>query len=32
VGYVLTQDQNTEVSQLWRTTNAGATWTVVTLP
>jgi photosystem II stability/assembly factor-like uncharacterized protein len=32
VGYVLTQDQNTDVSQLWRTTNAGATWTVVALP
>lgn len=31
VGYVLTQNQNTEVSQLWRTTNAGATWSVVAL-
>jgi photosystem II stability/assembly factor-like uncharacterized protein len=31
VGYVLTQNPNTDVSQLWRTTNAGATWSVVAL-
>jgi photosystem II stability/assembly factor-like uncharacterized protein len=31
VGYVLTQNQNTSVSQLWRTTNAGATWSIVSL-
>jgi hypothetical protein len=31
VGYVLTQNQNTNVSQLWRTTNAGATWSIVSL-
>ena len=31
VGYVLTQNQNTGVSQLWRTTNAGDTWSIVAL-
>jgi photosystem II stability/assembly factor-like uncharacterized protein len=31
VGYVLTQNQITQASQLWRTTNAGATWSVVAI-
>ena len=31
VGYVLTLNQNTQASKLWRTTNAGATWSVVAL-
>lgn len=31
VGYVISQNQTTLASQLWRTTNGGSTWTVVSL-
>lgn len=31
VGYVISQNPTTLASQLWRTTNAGSTWTVVSL-
>ena len=32
VGYVITQNQNTQATALWRTTNAGATWSPVAVP
>jgi photosystem II stability/assembly factor-like uncharacterized protein len=31
VGYVISEDQDTLASQLWRTTDAGSVWTVVPL-
>jgi photosystem II stability/assembly factor-like uncharacterized protein len=31
VGYVISQDENTLASQLWRTTDGGAVWTVISL-
>ena len=31
VGYVITQNQNTQASALWRTTDAGASWSPVSL-
>jgi hypothetical protein len=32
VGYVITRNQTTEAARLWRTTNAGANWSQVSLP
>jgi photosystem II stability/assembly factor-like uncharacterized protein len=32
VGYVITQNQATQASALWRTTDAGASWSRVSLP
>jgi len=31
VGYVITLDQTTNASQLWRTSDAGTTWHAVSL-
>ena len=32
VGYVITQNPNTEATRLWRTTNGGATWSLISFP